>query len=211
MTYQVLHVGCGPRGSGVLPDVFLQEEWQELRLDIDPGVEPDFVASITDMSCVQDHAVDAVYSSHNLEHLYAHEVPLALSEFYRVLKPGGGVLIRLPDAQAVAGVVAAGKLEDVLYVSPAGPISAIDVLWGFRFAIASGNHFMAHKTGFTPDTLRNKLQQAGFEGISIASAEFEIKATGVKPGAKPLFELNVFVQKKYHNRWRFLWSMISGK
>lgn len=211
MTYQVLHVGCGPRDSGILPDVFLREEWQELRLDIDPDVEPDFVASITDMACVQDSSVEAVYSSHNLEHLFAHEVPLALSEFHRVLKPGGGVLIRVPDVQEIARQVAAGKLEDALYISPAGPISSIDVLWGLRTAIAEGNHFMAHKTGFTIDTLRVKLEQAGFEGVSIASAEFEIKATGIKPGAKPMFVLNASVQQKYHNRWRFIWSMISGK
>ena len=37
---------------------------------------------MTDMSMVDSAAVDAVWSSHNLEHLYAHEVPVALGEFH---------------------------------------------------------------------------------------------------------------------------------
>ena len=42
-------------------------------------------------------SVDAVFSSHNIEHLYPHEVPLALKEFMRVLKPDGFVLMTCPD------------------------------------------------------------------------------------------------------------------
>jgi predicted SAM-dependent methyltransferase len=39
------------------------------------------------MSALATGSVDAVVSSHNMEHLYPHEVPLALAEFVRVLKP----------------------------------------------------------------------------------------------------------------------------
>ncbi len=211
MTYSILHVGCGPRGSGLLPEFFAPDTWQELRLDIDPGVEPDFVASITEMACVADDSVEAVYSSHNLEHLYAHEVPLALAEFHRVLKPGGAVLVRVPDIQEAARHVAAGNLEGALYISPAGPISAIDVFWGLRTAVAAGNSFMAHKTGFTPDTLRGKLEQAGFEEVSTASGDLEIMAVAIKPGAKPLFDFKVAVLKTYRNRWHLVWSLISRR
>src|SRR5262249_28423134 len=112
-------------------------------------------------------SVDGVWSSHNLEHLYAHEVPLALREFHRVLKPGGVVLITLPDLQQAAAFVARGNLEGVLYTSPAGPISAIDVLFGHRASVERGNVFMAHKTGFTAQTLAQKLHDAGFVNVQV--------------------------------------------
>jgi predicted SAM-dependent methyltransferase len=100
--------------------------WREIRLDIDPVVAPDIVAAITNMEDVATESVDAVWSSHSLEHLFPHEVPLALQEFARILKPGGFVLITLPDIEEVAKHIAGGNLEDPLYVSPAGPISPID-------------------------------------------------------------------------------------
>src|SRR5581483_7471956 len=98
----VLNVGCGyPRRQGLHP-AFHGPEWRELRLDIDPAVKPDIVCSITAMDPVATGSVDAVWSSHNLEHLYRHEVPRALAEFLRVLRPGGLLLLTLPDLQKAA-------------------------------------------------------------------------------------------------------------
>ncbi len=163
----VLHVGCGPFNSRALPPEFRTTEWKEVRLDIDPSVSPDIVASMTDMSGVPSNSVDAVWSAHNLEHLYAHEVPLALREFSRVLKPGGVAVLIIPDLQEVARHVAEGNLDQTLYVSPAGPICAIDVLFGHRGYIASGNRFMAHKTGFTAKSLQRRLAEAGFAEVKV--------------------------------------------
>ena len=70
----VLHVGCGPQDHYVLHECFRTPEWHEVRLDIDPGVKPDIVASVSDMSPVASSCFDAVYSHHNIEHVFAHEV-----------------------------------------------------------------------------------------------------------------------------------------
>ena len=157
----VLNVGCGPRGrshgfSG------LDEGWTELRLDIDPLVEPDVVGTMIDMSAVPTGSIDAVVSSHNIEHLYPHEVPLALAEFVRVLKPDGRVLITCPDLQSVCARVALGELASPLYLSESGPISALDMIYGHRGAMATGNLFMAHRCGFTLQVLADTLQACGF-------------------------------------------------
>lgn len=163
----VLHVGCGTYGREKLPSVFRHTGWREIRLDIDPDVTPDFVASITDMKVISDGVVDAVYSSHNIEHLYPHEVSLALKEMHRVLKPDGFTLIKLPDLQEVARHVAEGRLDDPLYVSPMGPIAPLDILFGHRSSLASGNAFMAHRTGFTSGTLAAALIKAGFATVMV--------------------------------------------
>jgi hypothetical protein len=163
----VLHVGCGVYGREKLPPVFRLAGWREIRLDIDPEVHPDFVSSITDMRDIADGAVDAVYSSHNIEHLYPHEVLPALGEMRRVLKLAGFVFIKLPDLQEVARHVAEGKLEDPLYLSPMGPIAPLDILYGHRPSLASGNAFMAHHTGFTGETLGAVLIKAGFAAVMV--------------------------------------------
>ena len=140
------------------------------------------MGSITDMSAVASASVNAVWSSHNLEHLYAHEVPVALGEFYRVLKPGGFALVTMPDLQQIAFHVSQGRLEEVLYTSPAGPITSLDVLYGHRPPIARGNHYMAHKTGFVAQTLRQKLVDAGFVDVRAQQGEiFSLWAVGTKP------------------------------
>jgi predicted O-linked N-acetylglucosamine transferase (SPINDLY family)/ubiquinone/menaquinone biosynthesis C-methylase UbiE len=162
----VLHVGCGPADIRALPQLF-QRRWQEIRLDIDPNVAPDVVASMLDMSPVETASVDAVYSSHNIEHLHPHEVEGALREFKRVLKPEGMLVVTCPDLQSVCALVAEDKLEDAAYISPAGPISPIDILYGHRPAMAAGNLYMAHKTGFTAKSLERALKEIGFATVIV--------------------------------------------
>jgi hypothetical protein len=119
------------------------------------------------MKVISDSAIDAVFSSHNVEHLYPHEVSLALREMHRVLKPDGFTFLKLPDLQEVARHVAEGRLDDPLYLSPMGPITPLDILFGHRPSLASGNAFMAHRTGFTSGTLAAALIKAGFPAVMV--------------------------------------------
>jgi len=127
-----LHVGSGPKRKDRTTKALSSADWTELRFDIDESVQPDLVGTMTDMSSVSTESVDAVFSSHNIEHLYPHEVPVALSEFLRVLKPDGFAVITCPDLQAVCALVAEDKLTEPAYTSPAGPIAPLDILYGHR-------------------------------------------------------------------------------
>lgn len=163
----LLHVGCGVYNPHILPQQFHSEEWVEIRLDIDLKVKPDIIGSILNLSAISDNSIDAIYSSHNLEHIYNFEVSIALTEFKRVLKPNGFILITLPDIQQVAHHVALGNLETPLYISPAGPICAIDILYGLGCALAMGDYYMAHKTAFTDQTLAQKITDIGFKNVEV--------------------------------------------
>jgi SAM-dependent methyltransferase len=177
----VLNVGCGYPARQGLHTSFHGDEWREVRLDIDSGVSPDIVCSITDMQPVGTGSIDAVWSSHNLEHLQRHEVPKALDEFMRVLRPGGYLLLTLPDLQRIAELVAGDALEDEAYLSPSGPITALDMIYGHTPSLARGNHHMAHKTGFTARTLRQLLVDAGFSGVTLQREGYSLWARAYKP------------------------------
>jgi SAM-dependent methyltransferase len=177
----VLNVGCGYPLNQRLHPHFQGPQWRELRLDIDPAVRPDIVCSMTDMAPLADASVDAVWSSHNLEHLYRHEVALALREFLRVLKPGGLLLLTLPDLQRVAEMVAADGLETEAYRSASGPITPLDMIFGHGASLAQGHLFMAHKTGFTVTTLDHALQAVGFVGVQARRGDaFDLWAVAYK-------------------------------
>ena len=120
-----LHVGCGPKRKDQTTRGFNQDTWQERRLDIDESVKPDVIGTMTQMPAVAAGSVDAIFSSHNIEHLYPHEVPLALAEFLRVLKDDGFLVVTCPDLQSVCGLVAQDKLTEPAYQSPAGPIAPV--------------------------------------------------------------------------------------
>jgi predicted SAM-dependent methyltransferase len=171
----VLNVGCGYPLRQRLHPSFHGDEWQELRLDVDPAVKPDILCSITDMAPVGTASVDAVWSSHNLEHLHYHEVPRALGEFLRVLRPGGMLLVTMPE------LVAADTLEDEAYRSPSGPITPLDMIYGHSASLAQGNRYMAHKTGFTLRTLQQHLVGAGFANITASRSGYDLWAKAYKP------------------------------
>ena len=176
-----LHVGCGPKRKDRTTAGF--SDWKELRFDIDESVLPDLVGTMTDMSSVASASVNAVFSSHNIEHLYPHEVPKALAEFVRVLSDDGFAVITCPDLQSVCALIAQDKLTEPAYTSPAGPIAPLDIVYGHRASMAQGNLYMAHRCGFTERVLTGTLKTAGF--ASVAS---------IKRGA-PFFDLWALASK----------------
>ena len=163
---RILHAGAG---SGTMRDLF--KSYQEVRLDIDPGVKPDIVASITDMGEIGEY--EAVYCAHCLEHLYPHELPLALKEFRRVLKPGNLAFIIVPDLEGIQ------PTEDLVYISEDGDrITGLDMIFGCRKYLAKSPH-MAHHNGFVKATLEKAILEAGFvhAGVKRHAPMFELLAT----------------------------------
>ena len=158
----LLNVGCGFSNKSQIKG-FNNDNWKEIRLDIDSAVKPDVVGSSTDMSLIETGSVDAVYSSYNLDHIYPHEVPIALKEFYRVLNEDGIAVVKCPDIQTVCEFIAQDKLLEVLYESPLGPISPIDVIYGHRWYTKNGHEYQTKKVGFTYSALDASFAEAGFK------------------------------------------------
>jgi predicted SAM-dependent methyltransferase len=178
-----LHVGCGPQRKGDTTRGFNSNQWHEIRLDIDPSVAPDIIGTMTNMSAVASASVDAIFSSHNIEHLYPHDVPIAPAEFLRVLKDDGFAVITCPDLKSVAKRIADDLLTEPAYQSGMGPIAPLDILYGHRSSLAKGNLHMAHRCGFTQKVLTTTLQAAGFKSVASVCIpqDFVLWALASKP------------------------------
>jgi predicted SAM-dependent methyltransferase len=179
---RVLNTGSGAYAPERLHAVFRKPNWTEVRLDIDRLANPDIIGSTADLEQIGDASFDAIWCSHNLEHLHTHEVPEALVGFRRVLKADGFALITTPDLEAIAELVVNGRLEETAYQSPAGPIRALDMLFGLSTAIAAGSIYMAHNTGFTTERLGRLLIEAGFfEVLTKRGNSYDLWALALMP------------------------------
>lgn len=167
----VLNVGGGSKATAI-PAHY--SGWRHDLLDIDPRGEPDIVCDARSLTTLGGSQYDAIYCSHNLEHYYRHDGLRVIQGFVHMLKQTGFAEVRVPDVQQVIRTVAASKidLDDVLYDSAAGPITAHDVIYGLQTEIvASGEDFYAHKTGFTPRSLTELLMKGGFKSIFLINDE----------------------------------------
>ncbi len=170
---RVLHAGAG--GSKVPAPYF--PGFEEVTLDIDGRSNPDMVGSMVDMSFVPDETFEAAYTSHTLEHVYPHEVRLCLFNFLRVLKPGGMLMVVVPNLEGIKAT------EDVVYMSNSGPISGLDMIYGHHALIAE-SPFMAHKCGFVKETLKAAFESVGFAKVEVHADDcFNLNAIAVKAAA----------------------------
>lgn len=156
---KILHAGCG---GDKLPREFFgfPADAEEIRLDIDDTFKPDILGSITDMGDIGPF--DAAYTSHTLEHLYPYDVPNALDEFLRVLRPGGHVICIVPDLEGVQ------PNEDVVYVCGDGgyEITGLHMFYGDPRLIQQ-YPYMAHHCGFVSATLEKAFVAAGFTTVRV--------------------------------------------
>ena len=125
-------------------------------LDVRPGALVDYVGHCTDLSAFADASIVEIYASHVIEHLaYQRELGLALSEFHRVLVPGGYVRISVPDLPTLCS----------LYLDPAlnfdERFHVLRMIFGGQV-----NRDDFHYLGFNEELLTSCLQKSGFSDIS---------------------------------------------
>ena len=170
VTKKLLHVGCGGAGRAETHHSFQGAEWEHVRLDIDPEMKPDIVSSMVHLEGVEDESVDGIYSSHNMEHLHPRDVKLAAKSFHRVLKDRGRIVIVVPDFELACEQVIRGEGTKTMYVSPAGPICAMDIIFGYS-PYTLNNPFMQHRTGFTKEWMHILLVDQGFHNVEVVTTE----------------------------------------
>ncbi len=135
-----LHVGGTERKDG----------WTVLN--VQPGPHVDIVGNCADLSELATASVEQIYASHVLEHLsYVGELPQALAEFWRVLRPGGQIMVSVPDLDALCQLFLHPRAKhqdrwEIMRMMFGGQTDAFDL----------------HKVGFWADSLARLLFEAGF-------------------------------------------------
>jgi len=193
---RVLNVGGANKSIPIPPHY---AGWNHLLLDIDPSGNPDVVCDARELDALEPAQFQAVYCSHNLEHYYPHDARTVLRGFLHVLLPDGFAEIRVPDLRCVMERVIQSNMdiEDVLYQSQGGPITVRDVIYGWGRQIEqSGVDFYAHKTGFTPASLKAALLEAGFKAVFIDERkdQFEVCALAFKAEPTPAQRIALHLQ-----------------
>jgi len=115
---------------------------------------------LADMASIPlpDNCADELLSVHGIEHVLPWVADQVLVEWKRLLKPGALLAIECPDLfkcceNIVSGYTVPGKHPDQFG------------MWGIFGDDRLGDEFMMHRFGYTPKTMRAKLQRAGFVDI----------------------------------------------
>ena len=200
MVKKFLHIGCGQNRKDSTTDFFNTSDWDEVRLDIDPSVNPDIVSSIQDMSVIDSDTFDAVYSSHNIEHIHSFDVHKTFSEINRVLNNDGFLILTCPDLKAVCSLIADGKILDKLYDSPSGPIYPLDIISGHQKSLFLGKNFMAHKNGFTVESITAFMQSSNFMSFIVGEAVGSLALWSIAYKNKVVSTEDLTIELKKHIR-----------
>jgi predicted SAM-dependent methyltransferase len=148
-----LNIGCGSR-----------------RLEGYTGVDAikrpaaDIIAP-ADKIPLKPGTIDEILAIHLVEHVHPWQTPLLLREWARLLKPGGRLVLEMPDLikccqNVVSGAMVGGKHPDQLG------------MWGLYGDPRSKDPYMAHKWAWTFATLRPLVAEAGFVDITEAPTQF---------------------------------------
>ncbi|MEA5578496.1 class I SAM-dependent methyltransferase [Anabaena sp. UHCC 0451] len=165
----------------------LHPEWK--ILDIEPRPEVDYIGNASDLSQFDDNSIAAIYASHVLEHFYYaidNELVETLTEWYRVLKPGGQLFISVPDLRKLCW----------MYLHP--EFTVVDRMHIMR--IIFGGHtniYDVHKVGFDFEILAVFLEEVGFNEYQQVN-EFDLfKDSSTIRILDTLISLNVIATKPY--------------
>ncbi len=118
--------------------------------NVDYVGDQDLVTDITDLP-YEDDSVDEIHGIHVFEHLQRYDAVKALNEWYRVLKPGGKLVLEMPSLEKIAQLIVDGEKNPRL------------TTMGLFGDPRDPNKHMAHQWGWAADELLAEMWANGFD------------------------------------------------
>jgi predicted SAM-dependent methyltransferase len=145
-----LNLGCGDK------------KWEDyINVDICPetrGVKPDVVSDLRKLPFPDEYA-DEIHAIHVIEHFYVWEVESVLSEWRRVLKTGGKLILELPSMEKIIGNFIDGVN------APGGVVNMRITWWGLFGDPSYKDPYMMHQWCYTKGMIQEAIKSAGFKDV----------------------------------------------
>lgn len=153
-----LNVGCGKR---------VLDGWYNIDVVRAPDAprDPELLCDITAGIALPDGCAAVVQAVHLFEHFYRWDAERVLDDWCRLLKPGGLLVLELPDLikccqNYIDGRMRGGKDPDQL------------ARWGIYGDPRTRDPFMNHRWGYSPEELMVMLQRHGFRDTKSLTPQF---------------------------------------
>lgn len=155
-----LFLGCGPLPIHKQHLEYVDSSWTLIDAYIrDAGIVQMDARHLE----YSDNSVEQIYSSHLLEHIGLRETQSTLMEWYRVLIPGGKIILNVPDmewlAEELLNQIAGKDPESKVFNSQQ---KLMEVVYGNQ-----DHEGEYHKSGFTKSVLEDLLRVVGFKNVDI--------------------------------------------
>jgi len=146
----------------------ISSEWHTVGDFVREGIVDKVCHWGQDQLPYENDTFDYVYSSHCLEHVPWYQTDYALSEVFRVLKPGGTFEVHVPNLKYIALCYLNKKKGDAW--NKFGNQDHF-VKWFssrlFSYGPTSSNY---HKSAFDEDYLKFSLEKCGFHGFEVVES-----------------------------------------
>jgi SAM-dependent methyltransferase len=171
---RAIDIGCGPLDRS--PDF---PEYTLVRVDIREECNPDYRCDVTELP-FGNAEFDLIFSSHVLEHFSREKWKVILTEWLRVLKPGGDVFFVLPNVKWAIDNFSDAKQH----------INVMNVLYG-----GQSNDYDFHYNGWWPEKVIQVFKEFGCTTPTIEHNGYNmmIKARKAGKALEPEFVASEFV------------------
>lgn len=153
-----LHLGCGRHVLDGYCNIDVQPSPKAKR-------PPDLLAPVTSIP-LPDGCASEILAVHIFEHLYRWEAPKALSEWHRLLRPGGALILEMPDV-----VKCAKNLIRLIEGSDERALES-QAMHGLYGDPGTEDAYMTHRYGWTSKTIKPVLAAGGFGKFKEAETQW---------------------------------------
>lgn len=145
-----LNIGCGK---------MVLDGWVNCDVQKNPKAKraPELLCDAKSVP-LADGCADVVMALHLIEHFYFWDVECVLAEWRRLLKPGGKLILELPDLEKACKNLLSGKNDQMC-------------MWPLYGDPGHRDPFMCHRWGYTPKTLKALLVANGFGSVKFAAPQ----------------------------------------
>lgn len=142
-----LNLGCGNRHLPGFVNVDFADNWCKKK--------PEIECDVRKLPLPDDYA-DEVHAYHVFEHFYRYEAEDVLTEWVRVLKPGGKLVLELPCLDKILGIFDWADKNKQPY-----PINL--TMWGLFGSPKYKDPTMCHRWCYSVAELTGMMKHAGLE------------------------------------------------